>query len=186
MDTIRLRRGWLARLRTIGLFDFVIWGLLAWSVAESRHGVHDVGDVGLVLLGVACLAWRIAIATEWVRCDSDGVSWRSMLAVHSVPWEQVAGVGVGARPMRLPISRRRDLLVQCLQIDVGEGGRSRWVTPSIWVPIMRQAEFIAAARLASPVDWSQHESPTSPRSHPGRSGKRVGRPSSRADRQQGR
>lgn len=181
-----LRRGWLARLRTIRLIDFVVWGLLVYTVVESRHGLHDVGDVGLVCLGLLCLGWRVAVATEWVSFDGAGVHWRAGVLAHSVPWHELDGISIGARPMRLPIGRRNEVLAQCMQVDRVGGCASLWVTPSVWVATMRQAEFIAAARLASPDDWWREDtSPSAGRHRGSGSGKRVGRPSARAKRQHG-
>lgn len=150
MEPASLRRGVVARLRTVRFLELVAWiapVVIVWDVLADTS--NDRG-VDLFVLGAAALIFRLAIATEWVRCDATGISWRSYLFTHRIPWDQVIMMGIAPRRFG---RGRYSWASMCIEIDRPTGPPVR-VTPSAWVPMMRQGEFIAAARLISPIDWS--------------------------------
>jgi hypothetical protein len=185
-----LRRGWLAPLRTLRTTEWLAWFAILIGVL-TVHDRLDVGqDLAPVVFGLAGLAGRLAIATEWVRCDATGVSWRSVFVTRRVPWEQIASMEIGwtRRPFAFPGSIYRRPSFQCIEIVPIDGGLPWQLLPSVWVPVMHQVELISAARLISPIDWSLLDLPdggqtrssrvehaTTAARSPG-SGKRVGRP----------
>jgi len=170
--TAELRRTPLARLRTGGFLGVVSWFVLALGGAAIVGGDVD-GDAFVLLLFVATVIGRLAVATEYLRCDADGLVWRSVLVTHHVPWERVAAIETAL--VRNERWRGRMTFPVASMVVVLPNGVQQTLTPSIWCPIMSHAEFVAAARLISPVDWADIEDATVAVVRPGR-GRRVGRP----------
>jgi hypothetical protein len=167
--TATLRRGVLARLRTIGMYEFAAWGGLVALYYEGS------GWLVLAAIGVAV---RLAIATESVRCDVFGLHWRTCIARHRVAWDDIAAIVITPRKLRVGIIRGRpEIYVQCLRVERTGDRPPLWVTPSVWTPVMRQGEFVNAAMLIGPAEWGAFERRAPNGRRP--SGKRVGRPARR-------
>lgn len=153
-------------------------------LVADRGAAFADNDFGLVFLGIVGVVVRLAIATESVRCSESGVRWRSLFASYEIPWGDIANIDVGARDMRLlVISGRFSSVAPCICIERTQDQAPLWITPSVWTSLTRQGEFIAAARLISPADWSLTDGTTGTRTsgtphNP--SGKRVGRPTRRS------
>jgi hypothetical protein len=144
-----LRRGPLARLRTLGFIGIASWIVLLFDVVSVIDG--GAGPSTYVVIA-AIVVVRTAIALEYVRCDERGLSWRWLFFTHRVPWERVAGIETTVVNRRLWFVRMS--LPAAGMVVVLPGGAERELTPSIWCPIMHHAEFIAAARLISTHDWA--------------------------------
>ncbi len=174
-----LRRGPLARVRTIRLYEFAAWCGVLVLAYDLWRGVGE-SQIVLLLLGVLGGVVRVAIATESVRCDESGVSWRSVFATYRVRWDDIATIEVAAKHMRIGFIRGHpNATAPCVSIVRTGDQSSLWVTPSVWTSLARQGEFVAAARLISPTDWSSPDEFSDRRTaRPGHrpSGKRVGRP----------
>lgn len=170
--TAELRRTPLARLRTGGFLGVVSWFVLVLGGTTIVGGDVD-GDAFVVVLFVVTVICRIAVATEYLRCDVDGLTWRSVLVTRHVPWTQVAAIETTV--VRNERWRGRMTFPVASMVVVLPNGVQQTLTPSIWCPIMRHAEFIAAARLISPIDWADVEDGTVAVVRTGR-GRRVGRP----------
>jgi hypothetical protein len=154
MTSVRLRRGVLARLRTIRVYEAVAWLVIGVSANELRDGFNGGQEVEAVVFGTMALGVRLAIATAWVKGDDTGVSWRSLFVTHHVLWDQVASMTIGMKgflPATLGIGPR--VTVPCLFLTDVEG-RRRDLGASVWCSMARQAEFIAAAHTISSTDWS--------------------------------
>lgn len=173
-----LHRGLLARLRTVRLYEIAAWVPIAALMFGARHGVASE-DYGLWLAGAVGAVVRLAIASEFVRCDNAGVSWRSLFVTHQVGWDEITSIEVAARPMKIPFRGFRGAVSTCLVIERGTGTPPLYVIPSLLVPLVRLGEFISAARLMCPSDWSLSDQPGGGRGARGNrrpSGSRVGRP----------
>src|ERR1043165_3042080 len=94
-SSARLRRCLPARLRTIRVHEIIASIGVVVGVVSARHGLGDA-DPGLLAFGLGGLAIRLAIATEWVRCDQSGVSWRSLFVRYAVAWTEITSIDVGA------------------------------------------------------------------------------------------
>ena len=168
--TAMLRRGMLARVRTIRVHEFVAW----IAIVVLALSVRAPANFGVLLFGAAGVVVRLAIATEWVRCDVAGVTWRSLFVTHSVSWDEVASIDVAARQMSLRFTRPNySAMSPCLTIERVAGSPPMSITPSIWTSVIDQGEFIAAARLISPTEWALEAADNSGHRP---SGKRVGHP----------
>jgi hypothetical protein len=169
-----LRRGLAARLRTLRVHEIAAWVAIVAAVV----GAYDASAgerFWLVLLGTAGVAVRLAIATESVRVDETGVTWRSVFVTYHLGWPEITLIEVAARGMRVRSLRGGPLVTSlCLAIERGPDLPPLYVTPSVWVPLVRQGEFVARARIASPNEWTV-QGQDKPGHHRG-SGKRVGRP----------
>lgn len=172
-----LHRGVWARLRTIRVYEIAAWIAVVAFIVGSSGGVGS-GGLGLWIVGVAGAVIRLAIAVEYVRCDATGITWRSLFVTHQVGWAEITNLDVSARPMRLPVRGTRGAMTTCLTIERGAGTPLVYVNPSLLVPLARLGDFVAAARLMSPKDWSEPEDQAAHRP----SGKRVGRPTRRPRR----
>lgn len=147
--TAVLRRSPIARLRTLGFLGIVSWVVLLALVVDIVDGRTRPT---LVALAVVAAVIRLAIATEYVRCDEAGLHWRSVLVTRHVPWEQVAGIETAVtRTGRL--QGWMTFPVACMVVVLPDGSQHQ-MTASIWTPIMRHAEFIAEARMISTHDWA--------------------------------
>ena len=187
MTSASLRRGVLARLRTIRVYEAVAWLVIFVSANELRDGFNGGQEVEAVVFGTMALGVRLAIATAWVKCDDVGVSWRSLFVTHHLPWDQVASMTIGMKGfLSAGFGLVPRVTVPCLFLTEVEG-RRRDLGASVWCSMTRQAEFIAAAHTISPTDWSLSDdrSPTGPRdrwnhavaaTRRSRSGKRVALP----------
>jgi hypothetical protein len=175
-----LRRGLAARLRTLRLHEIAAWAAIVAAVYGIRDGAAKE-NAALVLLGAVGVMVRLVIATESVRYDETGVTWRSLFVTYHLAWHEITSMEVVARAVRLRLLRGgASATTLCLAIERGPDLPPLYVTPSVWVPLVRQGEFLAAARLMSPHEWT-----VPGQDHPGHhrgSGKRVGRPSPRARR----
>jgi hypothetical protein len=178
-QTAELRRTTPARLRTSGVVGVMSWVFVVLGAVEIVQGSSDGF---LVAVFAAALTWRIAIATEYVHCDADGLAWRSVFLSHHVPWQRVAAVETAVvhnhrwwGRMTFPAASLVVVLPNGVQLTL---------SPSIWCSIMDHAEFIAAARLISPLDWAEVEDGTVNVVRTGR-GRRVGRPIPRRRRRTG-
>ena len=174
-----LRRGLSARLRTIRLYEVAAWiAIVALMFAGRRPFASE--DIGLWLVGAIGVAVRLSIATEFVRCDAAGVRWRTLFVTHRVAWNEITNIEVAARPMHIRFLRgMRTAVSPCLVIQRGDAAPPLYVVPSLLVPLVRLGEFISAARLMSPSDWSVSDGAESGRRGRAQrrpSGKRVGRP----------
>ncbi len=148
-STARLRRSPIARLRTLGFFGIVSWIVLVSLMIDIVDG-H--ASPGVAAVGAAALIVRLAIATEYVTCDAQGLRWRSLFAAHRVGWSQVAGIETAiVRNERLPSFLAVPVATMVVVLP---DGSEKQLTASIWTSIMRHAEFIAAARLISTHDWA--------------------------------
>lgn len=174
-----LRRGLLARLRTIRLYEVAAWIAIVALVFAGRRPFASE-DFGLWLMGAVGAAVRLSIATEFVRCDAAGVRWRTLFVTHRIGWDEITTIEVAARPMNIRFLRgMRTAVSPCLVIQRGKGAPPWYVVPSLLVPLVQLGEFISAARLMSPSDWSVSDPadggrPARAQRRP--SGKRVGRP----------
>jgi hypothetical protein len=163
------------------LYEIAAWLAIAAPALSGRHA-FELGNVGWWLVGVAGAAVRLGIASESVRFGPEGVSWRTLFVNHRIGWNEITSIEVVARPMNIRIVRGlRTAVSPCLVIERGTNAAPVEVIPSLWVPMMRLGEFISAARLISPSDWSATES-TGHASDHRPSGKRVGRPIRARDR----
>lgn len=177
-QTAELRRTTVARLRTAGFFGVMSWVFVVLGGVEIVQGSTDGF---LIAVFAAAVGWRVAIATEYVRCDVDGLVWRSVFVTRHVPWERVAAIETtvvhGDRwrgRMTFPVASLVVVLPNGVQLTV---------SPSIWCPIMHHAEFVAAARLISPIDWADVEDGTVAEVRTG--GRHAGRPNPRRRRGDG-
>ena len=151
-----LRRGVFARARTIRFYEIAAWAAIVVFVVRASDGFAlDNDSVLVVSFGAIGVAIRAAIASERVRCDASGVAWRSTFVTFRVGWDEITSMEIAARPMRSWLFRGGTVVVAlCLRIERGTQQRPLFVTPAMWVSMTRQAEFIAAARLISPADWT--------------------------------
>jgi hypothetical protein len=60
----------------------------------------------VLLLFVATVIGRLALATGYLRCDADRLVWRSVLVTHHVPWERVAAIETTLAGRPIPRRRR--------------------------------------------------------------------------------
>lgn len=147
--TARLQRSPIARVRTLGFFGIVSWIVLVSLIIDLVDGPVSPG---IAAVGAAALIVRLAIATEYVTCDADGLRWRSVFAAHRVGWDQVAGIETAVvRNARVPAWMSVPVATMVVVLP---DGSEKQMTASIWTSIMRHAEFIAAARLISTHDWA--------------------------------
>jgi hypothetical protein len=145
----------LARLRTIRLYELVAWLVIVASAIELFDGVDGDNDLAAVVFGSMAVVLRLAIAAAWVRCDETGVSWRSLFFVHRVPWHEVRSITIGMKGFLrtgLTAGRGARVSVPCLYLRTVAGARYD-LGASVWCSMKSQAEFIAAARMISPVDF---------------------------------
>ena len=173
-----LHRGLLARLRTVRLYEIVAWIPIVALLFGGRHAVAS-GDYGLWLAGAVGAVVRLAIASEFVRCDSVGVSWRWLFVTHQVGWDEITSIEVAARPMKILFRGFKGVVSTCLVIERGTGAPPLYVIPSLLAPLVRLGEFISAARVMCPSDWSLSDQPGGGRGARGNrrpSASRVGRP----------
>lgn len=170
-----LHRGLLARLRTIRLYEIAAWIGIVALVVGSRHGIGS-GGLGLWCAGVAGAVVRLAIAIEYVRCDRAGVTWRTLFVTHRVGWAEITNVEVAPRPLRMAFRGTRGAMSPCLVIERRTEPVPVFVHPSLLVSMPRLAEFVAAARLISPSDWTLADEAGHGNGSHHPSGKRVGRP----------
>lgn len=171
-----LHRGLWARLRTIRLYEIAAWIAVIALVVGARDGIGS-GGLGLWFVGVAGAVVRLAIAIEYVRCDRAGVTWRTLFVTHRVSWSEIGNIEVVPRPLSLPFRGTRGALSTILVIERRTEPRQVYVHPSLLVSMPHLGEFVAAARLMSPSDWTLSDEDGARSGgghHP--SGKRVGRP----------
>lgn len=113
---VRLRRTVWQRLRVVGVLEFFSWTLLlcggvvvATEPDLSAEPIADLAVVFAVLVG-APLVVRVAVATEYVEADADGIRWRSLFRPVRVPWAQVDRIERGEQWL-LPRPTGQDVLV---------------------------------------------------------------------------
>ncbi len=144
-----LHRGPLARVRTLGILGVSSWVILVVTIGEVATDGPEPARLAVI---AAIVVVRMAIALEYVRCDEHGLSWRSLFFTHRVPWNRVAGIETTVVNRRFWFVRMS--LPAAGMVVVLPDGTETELQPSIWCPIMRHAEFIAAARLISSHDWA--------------------------------
>ncbi|HAP77892.1 MAG TPA: hypothetical protein DCR14_17640 [Acidimicrobiaceae bacterium] len=163
------------------------WLLLAtmgWTLIAGEGG--DATWLVAVVFALALL-FRVLTFAEYATADATALRWRSLAASHHHPWHEVqlveldakwlyAGRGGGRTPM------------PCIRVHL-RNGRSFWMLASLGCSVTDIGEFIAAARLLSPYEWSVPgdllvHSPAGRRQP---SGSRVGQPTTKAQqRRRGR
>lgn len=159
--TTILRRGVLARVRTIRIYEVIAWVGGVAAVVAVATGI-TTAYFWWAAAGLACAAIRLAIATEYVHCDELGLEWRTVFSRRRVPWTDIVLVEVAARSMSSRVvGGGIRVVTPCLSVVLRRAAKPVWVTPSVWTPLLRQGEFVAAARLRSPVAWSDPDQPQS-------------------------
>lgn len=94
-----LRRGPIARLRTRTVVERGAWlAVLAVALMTSARlesgswALHPMIVLLVVVLAASGLIVRIAVASEYVIADGDGVRWRTMFRTTRVGWDDVVVV----------------------------------------------------------------------------------------------
>jgi hypothetical protein len=140
-----LRRGLLARFRSLGVVEVLSWAgvaSLVVTVVRSDSG-GDTWVLGSVAtLSVAC---RLLIATEYVRCDEIGVHYRSLLLTESMPWQEITTMEIGPKTYGWLFPGQGKRFSEPYVIIHCTGACPPRIRSSVWCPMDRQAAFLGWA-----------------------------------------
>jgi hypothetical protein len=147
--TAHLRRGWLARLRYQGIVEISSWCGVVFAMVMLGDATTGGEYMAITVFGLLMVGCRLAIATEWLLADEQGVRWRSLFRRYSVPWADVADLGVGQIALLpSPVS------IEVLCVHRG-ARRPKKIRPSVAVGHDAASEWLAGAQRL----WENRQRP---------------------------
>ena len=151
---LQLRRKFFARIRFCGVIEFgSLLGLLGIGLLRGRPHEWEawvsagwLGDALLVAYLVAAVAVRVAVATEYVSADQQGVRWRSLFRSSFLPWDQIESMDIG-KLWLFPSNTRDDVIeIRTTAADVWKLRASAWCDSAVCQWVGDALELRAAGR----------------------------------------
>ena len=157
-DVVRLRRGFLARLRPVGYVHFLQWFGFVVAVASApavfTSTLYSTRDrVLLSLLIAALLVARLGFASDWVEATTSGLAWRTGFIIRRYSWERITTLRAEQATLLTPPTSisASALIVECPDfVD-----RRKTIHASVLAGDERITEFVRAAEALRAASRSE-------------------------------